>query len=213
MKRLWILSCMLAIAVGSLSAEPFLLLGGSMGYTSQNDAAQHLWSAASVGLLQQSYVDLTPAFGLYSAATIGFIIQSQDNGIALDVGQYQTFGLNILLGIGYRMAFEKLTGLAAAGVYFGSTMLNATNYSLSSFDAGGAGVGIGASLLYSPAFNWGIGANVNAAYYLMIPGNAAPTMAPSGISVFGGLGVVFFYQSNANLPSGVTRFSSESVPK
>jgi hypothetical protein len=184
-----------------------------MGYVSQNDEAMHPWSATSVGLLEQSYIGLTSTFGVYSAATIGFIIHSQDNGIVLDAGQYQTLSLNILLGVGFEMTFEKLTGVAGAGLYFGSTMLNAINSSLSSFGAGGAGVGIGASLMYSPTLKWGIGANVNAAYYLMIPGNAAPTMAPSGIGIFGGLGVVFFYQSNSNLPSGVTRFSSESVLK
>jgi len=202
----WIICCILVLAAGALPAEPFLLLGGSAGFVSQNDEAMNPWSAVSLGVAEQSYVDLTPTFGLYSAAALGFVIRSQDNGIVLNVGQYQTMSLNVLLGVGYRMTFEKLTGVAGAGIYFGSTMLTAGNYSLSSIAAGGAGVGIGASLMYSPMFTWGIGANVNAAYYLTIPGNAAPTMASSGVSIFGGFGVVFFFGSRADARPGITRF-------
>ncbi len=110
MKRRWTLACLLVIAAGALPAEPILLFGGSFGYASQDTAAMQPWSATSVGLFAQSYVDLTATVGLYSAATIGFIVASQDNGIALDPGQYQTFSLNVLLGVGYRIAWGRLTG-------------------------------------------------------------------------------------------------------
>lgn len=205
-KKPWILVCLLASATSALPAEAIVLFGGSMGYASQNTAAMHPWSATSLGLLEQSYFDMTTSFGLYNAATIGFIIGSQDNGVALDPGQYQTLSLNILLGIGYKIAFAtSLTAVAGAGLYFGSNSLNAINYTLSSYQAGGVGAGVGISLLYSLTFNWGIGANVNAAYYFMIPGDVAPTMSPSGISVFGGIGITFFYQPTRDFGSGVSR--------
>jgi hypothetical protein len=176
---------------------------------SQADSAANPWSAVSIGFLAQSSVDLSPTFGLYSAAAIGLVVRSQDGGILLDAGQYQTLSLNLLVGIAYKVTLDNLTGTAGAGFYFGSTMLNASNNSLSSYDAGGPGAGIGVSVLYSPAFsNWGIGANVNAAYYFTIPGSSAPTMAPSGFVVFGGVGVVLYYQPGAGLPPAVSRFSS-----
>lgn len=211
MIKLRLLACVLAFAsgtvpAGTLPAEPLLLLGGSAAYASQDDAAAHPWSATSLGLFEQSYIDVSPSFGIYTAATIGFVVRSQDNGNSLDVGQYQTLSLNVLLGVGYRMAFAKWTGVAAAGISLGSTALNASNSTLSSFNAGGAGAGIGASLVYALTYSWGIGANVNTAYYFAIPGNVVPTMAPSGISVFGGIGVVFFFRTGARLPPAVSRY-------
>jgi hypothetical protein len=207
LKRRGILACMFLIAVSALPAEPVLLFGGSFGYASQDTVAMQPWSATSLGVFLQSYLDFTPAFGLYSAATIGFIIASQDNGVALDPGQYQTFSLNALLGIGTRIALGRLTGIAGAGIYFGSSSLSAIDYNtFSSYYAGGAGAGFGVSIAYSLSYNWGIGANVNAAYYFTLPSNSPPTMAPSGFSVFGGVGVTYFYHSTANFEPGVSRF-------
>ncbi len=167
----------------------------------------HPWSATSLGVFGQSYIDLTAALGLYSAAAIGFVVASQDNGITLDPGQYQTFSLNVLLGIGSRITLGSLTGIAGAGIYFGSISLNAVNYNTyASYDAGGAGAGVGVSVAYSLSHNWGIGANVNAAYYFSLPSSSAPTMAPSGISVFGGLGVSYFYHPGSRFKPGVSRY-------
>jgi len=197
---------MFVLPLGTLCADAFVLLGGSMGYTSQNTAAMHPWSATSLGLSEQSYLAMDGSTGLYSAAAIGFIIRSQDNGIMLDPGQYQTLSLNILLGIGYKLSLDRLIGIAGAGLYFGSNTLQAENGTLSSYDAGGVGGGIGASLLYSLAYNWGIGANVQVAYYFMIPSDTNPTMSPTGISIFGGIGVIFFLRSTPDLGSGISRF-------
>jgi hypothetical protein len=206
MKRDCILAYLLAVAAVALPAESFLLLGGSIGYVSQNTAAMHPWSATSLSLMEQSSIDLTESFGMYSAATIGFIIGAQDNGIVLDPGQYQTISLNVLLGVGWSIALERLTGVAGVGVYFGSNTLNSSNNTFSSYAAGGVGGGIGASLIYSLSYNWGVGANVNAAYYFMIPGEIAPAMAPSGVSVFGGIGFVYFFRSTRYTGSGVSRY-------
>ena len=206
MNKLWVVICLFASTTSALPAEPIVLFGGSMGFASQDTVAMHPWSATSLGLFEQAYFDLAGSFGLYNAATIGFIVASQDNGVALDPGQYQTLSLNILLGIGYQMAFApSLIAVAGAGVYFGSSSLNSVNDTLSSYQAGGVGAGVGISLLYSLTFNWGIGANVNAAYYFTIPGEVAPTMSPSGISVFGGIGITFFYKSTREFGPGVSR--------
>ena len=200
------LLCLLVTAAAALPAESILLAGGSAGYVSQSTSAMHPWSAVSLGVAAQFYNDLASRLGLYSVATIGFIVGSQDNGIALDPGQYQTISLNVLLGAGYRMRLSRVTCIVGAGVYFGVNDLNSLNNTSSSYSAGGVGGGIGASLIYSLSYNWGVGANVNAAYYFMIPGESAPTLAPSGISLFGGVGIAYFFQPAPRLGSGVSRY-------
>ncbi|MGA2640563.1 MAG: hypothetical protein ABSG21_06625, partial [Spirochaetia bacterium] len=117
--------------------------------------------------------------------------------------------LNVLLGIGYKLSLGRLIGMAGAGLYLGSNTLQAVNDTLSSYAAGGVGGGIGASLLYSLTYNWGIGANVNFAYYFTIPSDSAPTMAPTGISIFGGIGITLFLRSAPDFSSGVSRLSTK----
>ncbi len=207
MNRRGILACLLLLAARAALADPILMFGGSFGYASQDTVAMQPWSATSLGLFVQSYLDLSPAFGLYSAATIGFIVASQADGVALDPGEYQTFNLNALLGVGSRIDFGRLTGVAGAGIYVGSRSLNAvTNSSLSSYYAGGVGGGLGVSFAYAISRSWGVGANVNAAYYFAIPGNTAPTMAPTGFSIFGGIGVTYFPHQTLDFGPGVSRY-------
>jgi hypothetical protein len=209
MKKLCICACLLGLATGVLPAESFLLFGGSFGYTSQNTAALDPWSATSLGVFGQSYFDSNGPLGSYTAATVGLVVGSQSNGTSLDPTQYQTFSLNILSGIGYRVALGGLTAIAGAGLYIGSTSLSAVNASLSSYVAGGVGAGIGASLLYSLAYNWGIGLNVNASYYFTIPGDVVSTLSPSGFTVFGGIGMIYFYQPATDMGSAASFFSGQ----
>jgi hypothetical protein len=205
MRRNIILACLL-VAVGSaLPAESFIFVGAGMGYVSQDTAANRPWSAVPLGLIEQSYNDLTANLGIYSAASIGFLVSSRTDGTGLDLGQYNTFSLNVLLGLGWQIALDKLIATAAAGIYFGADTLSSLSATLSSYTAGGAGGGVGLPLLYSISYNWGLGATVNAAYYFSIPGNTAPTMAPSGFTVFGGVGVSYFFQPSPNL-GGISRY-------
>jgi hypothetical protein len=193
MKKLLILICLLASATRALPASAIWLFGGGMGYTNQNTAAMHPWSATSIGVMEQSYFDVSETLGVFTAATLGFMVNSQDNGAALDIGQYQAFAVNVLLGIGLRIPLTPaLTTIGGAGIYMGSAMLTASNQTLSSYYAGGFGAGIGLSLMYSLSINWGIGVNINAAYSFANPGDAAPTMAANGVHLFGGIGVTWF---------------------
>jgi hypothetical protein len=194
MKKLLIVSCFLASAASALPASAVWLFGGGIGYTNQDTAAAHPWSAASLGVMEQSYFNVSETLGVYTAATFSFVVSSHDGGAALDIGQYQAVAVNVLLGIGYQtMLLPSLTAIGGAGIYLGSTTLTAGNQTLSSYYAGGFGVGIGLSLLYSISLNWGIGANINAACSFVNPGDTAPTMAANGFSVFGGIGVSYFF--------------------
>jgi hypothetical protein len=198
-KKPLILFFLLAFAAQALIAGGMLLVGGSMGYASQNTAAGHPWNATSFGLLAQTYVDISETLGLYTAASLGLVTRAQDNGISLDTGQYQTLSLNALFGPGYKLFLTpSLIGIAGAGIYIGSNMLSGGSQSLSSYYAGGFGVGAGISLLYRLSFNFGFGANVNAAYSFANPGDVTSTMSPNGLSVFGGIGVCFFFYPEAN---------------
>jgi hypothetical protein len=179
-------------AMDALPASAIVLLGGSVGYSQQDTAGGHPWSATSVGFMQQSYFDISDFLGVYTAATLGFMVGSQDNGTALNIGQYQGLDLDILLGIGARVPLTPfLTAIGGAGIYMGSATLAAGNQTLSSYYAGGFGAGVGLSLLYALSMNWGIGCNLNAAYSFVNPGDAGLTMSPRGISLFGGIGVTW----------------------
>jgi hypothetical protein len=206
MRRSCLVLCLLAIAAAAISAQPYVLLGAGASFMAQDTDARQPWNAASAGVMVQSLVDVTPNLGIYSAAAIGFVFASRDNGTALDVGQYQTLGLDLLFGIGYRLDLGAVTGVAAAGFYVGSKTLNASDSSLASFAAGGVGGGIGIAVLYSLSESWGIGGNVNAAYYFGIPGNSAPTMAPSGFGLFGGVGVAYFFRARPILAPGLSPY-------
>ena len=173
---------------------------------SQPTVSNQPWDAEAAGLALLSYVDVSPYLGAYTAATLGFVVASHAGGAALDVGRYQTFSINALIGIGTAVRFDPLTALAGAGIYLGANSLNSQDSTLSSFAAGGAGAGLGVSLIYSLSYAWGIGVNANAAYYFAIPGNAAPVMAASGFCVFGGIGVTYFFHPGANLGPGVSPY-------
>jgi hypothetical protein len=208
MKKLVIASFLLIAAAFILPANSILLFGGSMSYTNQNTAGGQPWSETSVGVMLQSYFDVSDTLGIYSAATLGFPVGAQESGASLNIGSYQGIGLNILLGVGYRMTITPwLTAIGGAGMYLGSATLAASNQSLSSFYAGGFGAGIGLSLLYSLSMNWGIGINVNAAYSFANPGDVAPTMAPNGIGLFGGIGVTYFSYPVLEVPT-YSRFTA-----
>ncbi len=197
---------LLFLAAGALSAGPMVLLGGSAAYASQDTEANQPWDAEAVGLAAQSYIDIGPNLGAYTAATIGFVVASHAAGVGLDIGQYQTFSINVLLGIGTEVGFDPLGLVAGAGLYFGANSLNSNNGTLSSYAAGGIGGGIGLSFLYSFSYDWGIGVNVNAAYYFAIPGSSTPTMAASGFSVFGGLGLTYFFHPSTDIGPGISRY-------
>ncbi|MGA2477148.1 MAG: hypothetical protein ABSG63_00170 [Spirochaetia bacterium] len=202
MKKLLIAVSLFAAAAGTLSANAIWLFGGGVGYTNQATAGGHPWSASSLGLMVNSYFDVNGSLGVYSAATIGFMAGAQDNGTTLNVAQYQNIGLNILLGVGYRMPLTPgLTAIGGAGMYLGSATLAANNQTLSSYFAGGFGAGIGLSLLYAISMNWGIGVNINAAYSFANPGDVAPTMSPQGIGIFGGIGVTYFAYPVLEVPT------------
>ena len=198
--------CILLVATAHVPAQPFVLVGAGAGYMDQKTEANQPWSATSAGVMLQSYVDLTPSFGMYTAAVLGFVAASRDNGTALDVGQYQTLSLDFLLGIGLRVPLDPITGVIGGGIYLGSTTMNASGDTLSSFAAGGVGVGAGLSVLYPLSESWGIGATVNAAYFFGIPGSSTPTMAPSGFTFFGGLGVAYTFPAEPLLGPGISRF-------
>ena len=197
-KKAWILLCLFIPAASTLSAEAVLLFGPGMGYAAQNTAAGHPWNATSLGFMEQSYIGMSDAWGFYTAEAIGIIFASADNGVSLSMGQYQALSLDILLGMGFKLPLApSLTGIAGAGIYMGSHLLNPSNYSLSTDYAGGFGAGIGASLLYSLSLNWGIGVNVNVAYSFANPGDSALTMSPNAVSLFGGIGLSYsFYPSS-----------------
>jgi hypothetical protein len=117
------------------------------------------------------------------------------------MGQYQSLSLDVLLGMGFKLAMAPaLTGIAGAGIYMGTHLLNSGNHSLSSYYAGGFGAGVGASLLYSLSYNWGIGLNVNVAYSFANPGDSALTMSQNGLSVFGGIGLSYSFYPSAVYP-------------
>lgn len=206
MKKAYLCVFLLALAAGCLRAQPFVLVGAGMGYMDQKTEANQPWNAASAGLMAQTYVDLTPSFGIYTAASVGFVFASRSDESALDVGQYQTVALNLLLGVGLRLPLDPVVGVLGGGIYIGSTTMDASGNTLSSIAAGGVGAGVGMSVLYSLTESWGIGANLNAAYYFGIPGNSAPTMAPSGLGLFGGLGVVYIFRAEPILGPGLSPF-------
>ena len=97
--------------------------------------------------------------------------------------------------------------MVGAGFYFGTNTLSASDNTLSSYPAGGVGGGVGASFVYALSYTWGIGANIDAAYYFAIPGAAPSTMGPSGFCLFGGLGVVYYLRPAADLGPSVSPFS------
>jgi hypothetical protein len=208
MKKLLTTLGLLAAVTFSLPAGAIWLLGGSMGYTNQATAANHPWSATSLGIMEQSYFDVSETLGVYTAATLGFMAGSQDNGTALDVGKYQGIALNVLLGLGYRLPLTPwLSAIGGAGMYLGSTTLAAADQTLSSYYGGGLGAGVGVSLMYALSLNWGIGVNVNAAWFFANPGDRGATMSASGVSLFGGIGVTWFATPDLEVPR-YSRFST-----
>ena len=68
------------------------------------------------------------------------------------------------------------------------------------------GAGAGISVLYPLSESWGIGINLNAAYYFGIPSSSAPTMAPSGLGLFGGFGVVYIFRATPILGPGLSPY-------
>jgi hypothetical protein len=201
-----ILLVLLAAAAPVLHAQSFVLAGAGAGYVSQPTASLHPWSADSLGLSLHSYNQLTGGFGVYAAAAIGFIAAAQENGVALDPGMYQTSSLEVILGVGTGITLDRMTGVAGAGIYFGTNSLAASDKTLSSYAAGGVGGGIGVSLLYALSYTWGIGVNLNAAYYFAIPGDSPSTMGPSGFCLFGGLGMVYYFRPAADLGPSISRY-------
>lgn len=206
MTRYRVLLWLLVAAAPAVNAQSFVLAGAGAGFVSQSTASTLPWSADSLGVMLHSYNELAAGVGIYTAAALGFIVASAENGAALDTGQYQTSSLNFILGVGTGLSLGRVTGVVGAGIYFGANALTASNNTLSSYAAGGAGAGIGASLTYALSYNWGVGANVNAAYYFAIPGATASTMGPSGFCLFGGLGVVYYLRPAADMGPSLSRF-------
>jgi hypothetical protein len=192
-KRLLAVAWLLAAVAWGLPASAIWMFGGGAAYTSQATADGRPWDAAAVGFLAQAYLGLGEATGLYAATTLGVVVGSQAHGLSLDIGQYQSMSADVLLGIGTRLTIAPgLDATGGAGLYMGTQTLAATNQTLSSYYAGGFGAGVGLSLLYALSLNWGIGLSLNAAYSFANPGDTLPTMAPGGLHVFGGIGVVYY---------------------
>jgi hypothetical protein len=208
-RRYRILLWLLISAAPALHGQSFVLAGAGAGFVSQPTASMNPWSADSLGVILHAYNELAAGVGVYTAAAIGFIVASAENGVALNTGQYQTTSLDFILGIGTGVTLDRLAGVVGAGIYFGTNALGASNNTLSSFSAGGVGGGIGASLVYALSFTWGIGANINAAYYFAIPGATSPTMGPSGFCLFGGIGVVYYFRPSAALGPSVSHYKAE----
>lgn len=197
MKKLQVLVCLLIFGGIALSAESIVLLGGSISYASQNDVAGNSWSASSLGLLSNVYLEGSGHLGFYFTVTLGLVSGASDGGAALDLGQYNSpaIDMNILAGLGYRLPLgEPWTAVTGLGFYWGSTGLTANStsgYGLPSYVAGGIGAGVGATLKYKIYGNLGIGANIDIAYIFANPFDIPATMSSTGLKVFGGVGVTF----------------------
>jgi hypothetical protein len=208
--RYCILLWLLIPAAPALHGQSFVLAGAGAGFVSQPTASMNPWSADSLGVLLHACNELAAGIGVYTAAAIGFIVASAENGVGLDTGQYQTTSLDLILGVDTGITLDRLTGVVGAGIYFGTNALDASNNTLSSLAAGGVGGGIGASLVYALSSTWGIGANINAAYYFAIPGVTSPTMGPSGFCLFGGIGVVYYLRPAADMGPSVSRYKTSA---
>lgn len=201
-----LLVCLLAAAAPLLHGQSYLFAGVGTSYASQPTASLNPWGAESLGVSLHSYSEVAAGLGVYAAATLGFIVASQESGGALDTGRYQTASLNFLAGVGTGIVLDRLIGVIGAGFYLGENTLTASDNTLSSYPAGGVGGGIGASVVYALSYSWGLGVNVNAAYYFAIPGTTAETMGPSGFCVFGGIGVVYYLRPATDLGPSVSRY-------
>jgi hypothetical protein len=187
------------LSVSALSAQgkAIVILGGGIGEASQDTSAGTPWNASSGGIFMSGYMYWPGnSFVMYWAAMFGRVLDSEDDGDAIDLGQYRALlfsfptNMDVLWGFGYRLQLGKSwTAVLAAGFYTGATVLLRKNVSSPEYDKGGYGPGIGASLSYSLASNLGIGASVNLGYSLDIKGDEYLMGSKRGLSVFGGVGL------------------------
>lgn len=131
MKRLLILFCLLVLSASALPAQGMAIavLGAWTGYASQDTAAGNPWNASSGGIFMSghTYWPGSP-FVMYWAAMFGGVLDSKDNGNAIDLGQYRALvfpfptNIDVLWGFGYRLPLgNPWTAVLAAGFYMGGT--------------------------------------------------------------------------------------------
>jgi len=176
----------------TLPAQSLWVLGVGTGYAAQNTASGQPWNAVSLDIMETTFSDGGQGYGLYTAGTLGLLLRSTVNGAALDLSQYTVGGLdlNLLFGFALRVPFfPRWTALAGAGLFYGLTMLQSTNLSLSSFTAGGIGPAVGIALSCPLFRGWQIALSVAAGYSLVNPADMGPTMYPLGLRLFGGIGL------------------------
>jgi hypothetical protein len=197
MKRNLILVLLILSSVTSGFADRVALIGGSIGYVSQETTAGQAWDAVSASVLWSGYISVADPIGIYEAVTVGTVLSTTLNGVAINQSLYEMpISINVLAGLGYSIPIGQMfSALVGAGLYYGATSLTPVNYSTSIYRfPGGVGIGAGGSFMYLFAPQIGIGADLNVAYsFLANPFDYNNTMSPGGLSVFGGVGIVFWY--------------------
>ena len=196
MKRSFLALALLAAAAAALPAAlpaaGLWVLGVGSGFGAQDTSSGQHWNAVSLGLVEATFADSGEGTGLFTAGTLGLLLTSSVNGAALDLSQYTVGGLDLNLLFGFAIQvpfFPRWTAVAGAGVFYGLTMLQATNHALASFSAGGIGPAVGIAVACPLFRRWQVGLSLNAGYTLVNPADMGPTMYPMGLRLFGGIGL------------------------
>ena len=192
MKRSFLAFALLAAAAAGLPAEGLWAVGGSVGFAEQDTVSGRHWNAVSLGLMETTFADSGNGTGLFTAGTLGLLLTSSVEGAALDLSQYTVGGLDLNLLFGFALQvpfFPRWTAVAGAGVFYGLTMLQASNHALASFSAGGIGPAVGIAVACPLFRRWQVGVSLNAGYTLVNPADMGPTMYPMGLRIFGGIGL------------------------
>jgi len=119
MKRAALCVLLLVLCAAFASADRLMFLGMGGSYATENRDTLPLWSGTSVAVHFGGFTGTS--FGLYSNASMGYILSAKTGAVAIDVND-DDFRLSIetVLGLGDRLPIDSpMLAIVGAGLYVG----------------------------------------------------------------------------------------------
>jgi hypothetical protein len=192
MKKSICMAALLVLAAAPLPAAGFSMIGGGVGYASQQLSTGDRFDVVNVAL-QWTSLSGQP-LGWYVTASIGTAVSAQSNGVSLALADYSmNYGIDAIMGLGFRIPSSRLwTAVVGGGLYYGLAMLIPNDWQSASFSSFSVGAGIGGCVAWWLTANLYLGANAAVAYGFYDP-LALGDYGSNGLRAFGGVGAGIVY--------------------